>query len=83
MKRPWQSKTNLVQLAAVLAVLTIPEVRRFVCDDPRFAVGVQALLTIFARNWRSDIAVKRKDFIPQLNLVKLDRGANDGSNSGN
>jgi hypothetical protein len=66
-KAPWKSKTNWLQVSAVAAVFSYPEVRAVYCQYPEIAVTTLSLLTVAARCIRSNIGRKPK---PGLKIIK-------------
>lgn len=74
MKKPWESKTNFVATVFPAAILglagMIPDFKEAICGAGAGAVIVaQAALTLVARNFRSDISVRRRE--RHLDLIGL------------
>lgn len=61
-KSPLKSKTNWVQvpfIAALAGVFSIPGVEKMLCSNGKFVLAAQIILTLMARNLRSNIKLKR------------------------
>lgn len=61
-KSPLKSKTNLVQMpfgVMLISSLMVPEVRELLCKDGSVIMSIQLALTLVARNYKSNISVKK------------------------
>ena len=61
MKGPAKSKTNIIQVPAILLVtssLLNEDVRKLFCENGDVILGIHIFLTIIMRNWKSNISIK-------------------------
>jgi len=61
-KSPFKSKTNLAQMplgVLVLSSLLVPEVRQLLCQDGPVIIVIQLIVTLVARNYKSNISLKK------------------------
>jgi len=62
MKSPLKSKTNLIQIPFVgilVGAMADPMIQELICTKGKFIVAAQVILTLIARNLKSDIKFKK------------------------